>query len=253
MKSTIKRTNPQELTLEELKVYLYGPTKIGKTTFCDGLDGNLFIATEDGQSFLHDAAVVRVYNWKGFKTLLDDMEKSPAEFKEFKVFTVDTVDMLYRYCFAAVCKKLLIEHPRDNNFGADWAAIKQEWSVQIARLLAMNTGVYFIGHSKMMEETPKSGKFEQFPMLPAGGCHLIKSLCDFEFSAIFVDKRVEAVLQSGNKGKKMVRVPRMLTRATVGSTAGNRLGTLPEEMNIDFEEFKKEFANALKQNKPTDS
>lgn len=247
MKSVIKRTSPKDLTLEELKVYLYGPTKIGKTTFCSRLDGNLFIATEDGQSFIEDAAVVRIHNWKDFLTLLRDMQQHPGEFAEFKVFTVDTVDTLYRFCFAYVCKTLGIDYPRDGNFGSDWAAIKQEWSMKVADLLSMDKGIYFIGHSKMMEEVPRSGKFETFPMLPANGGHLIKSMCDFEFAALWVDKRVPTVLPSGKKGHKMTRVPRMLTRATVGSTAGNRLGSLPEEMDINFEEFEKEFFAALKE------
>jgi len=85
--------------LNDLTALVYGPSKIGKSTWCSHAENALFLATEPGLNALEvfEAPI----------TCWDDLLQACAEIAEgkhdFKTIVIDTVDNAYRMCADYVC------------------------------------------------------------------------------------------------------------------------------------------------------
>jgi len=122
-------------TLSDLTALVYGPSKIGKSTWCSKADDALFLATEPGLNAL-EVFQTPITCW-------DDLLQACAEIAEgkheFKTIVVDTVDNAYKMCSDYVCKKFKIEHESDLGYGKGLRADQQRVPArhQQARLPAL--------------------------------------------------------------------------------------------------------------------
>ena len=117
-------------TLSDLTALVYGPSKIGKSTWCSKADDALFLATEPGLNAL-EVFQTPITCW-------DDLLQACAEIAEgkheFKTIVVDTVDNAYKMCSDYVCKKFKIEHESDLGYGKGYALINNEFQRVINKL-----------------------------------------------------------------------------------------------------------------------
>ena len=117
-------------TLSDLTALVYGPSKIGKSTWCSKADDALFLATEPGLNAL-EVFQIPITCW-------DDLLQACAEIAEgkheFKTIVLDTVDNAYKMCSDYVCKKFKIEHESDLGYGKGYALINNEFQRVINKL-----------------------------------------------------------------------------------------------------------------------
>ncbi len=216
--------------LEDKLTLLYGPPKIGKTTFASKLEDPLFLATEPGHKFIR-ARVTNIANWPTFTKAVERLEKEYGKTVECSTFVVDTVDNLAKFCRHHVCAVQGIAHPSDQEWGKGWDALFDQFNEWIVRLCMIGPGVVFIGHSTEKEVTSRGLKITKtMPAMATTAYRAINPLVDFIFYAGFKREKVD--------GK--VKISRVLyTKPSEERDAGDRSSVLPATMKLDAEEVKK--------------
>ena len=152
----------------ELLVWLvYGPPKIGKSSFLADFDDPLFLTTERGHRHL-SIYERKIENWSDFKVAVTEL-KGPNG-KRFKTVGIDTLPLLYGMCLDYVCEKKGMEHPSDEDFGRGYDFVNQEFQREMVRLSLLGKGIVFIAHHKQVEVKARGLKYTKTaPKLP-GGC-----------------------------------------------------------------------------------
>lgn len=219
--------------IEDFLMFLYGPPKVGKSTFCSHFDQALFCATEPGLKWLR-VRQVQVTKWEDFQDFVVSLEAKFAEL-DVRTVVVDTVDNLYKFCLDYVCQVKNMEHPSDQEWGKGWEAVSSEWHRWVVRLASIGCGVVFIGHSVDREVTYRAMKITKtVPAIPGTGYRTINALVDFIFYAGF--KTVKAA------GTGEIVERRILhTKPSESIEAGDRSGKLPATMSFAFDTFSQAF------------
>lgn len=151
-----------EYTLDELRMILYGPPGIGKSTFAAGMNYNkdedeyipsamteqiLFLTTEKAHKNLN-IYKEEISCWEDFlkaeKAILNERHK-------FHIIVIDTIDNLYMFNQDYVGKKHKFVHPADLQYGKGWDLVKTEFRTPILRLSASDFGLIFVSHSDELE------------------------------------------------------------------------------------------------------
>lgn len=150
-----KRTPKRKLW--DNTIFLFGVSKIGKSTLVSELEDNLFINTGGGLDAL-SVYEVAIPTWKDFLkagALLVSGEHN------FKVITIDTVDRLHKLCVGHMMEKLEIIHPQDVGYGKAYDMIKDEFMRPLMKLALSPLGLIMISHVKDIEITTKVRKFHK--------------------------------------------------------------------------------------------
>lgn len=154
---------------------MYGEKKIGKTSLWSHADRAFFMMCESGAKALK--LMQRPVNtWEQFKSYVALLEKDTA----FRTVVVDTVDLAYLYCTRAVCKKMGIEHPSDEDWGKGWSAVREEFITQINRLTNSGKGVVLISHAAEREIKTRTGdKYDKIiPTVPGQAREVLEGIVD---------------------------------------------------------------------------
>ncbi len=164
-KSNVSKSDlelPTEMTtgkvlLSKIRMLLYGPPKIGKTTLASGWPGALFLATEKG----YDA--IKVYkkdvtSWQMFKDIVDVIV---AGDHKFKTVVIDTADLLFKLCNDAMCQELDITHVSDEDWGKGYDIVANEFERVINKLFMSDYGLILISHTKIQDLTSRTGKLSK--------------------------------------------------------------------------------------------
>ena len=138
--------------------FLYGPPKVGKTTFGSQMPGHIILAFEKGYNALPGVMAVDVTTWGEMKTLLRDFKK-PEVKERYQSIIIDTADVAAEVCQKYVCNQLGIENIGDGGWGTNgWAKYKKEFEETFRTLTQLGYAVVFISHEKEKTIKPKEGE-----------------------------------------------------------------------------------------------
>ncbi len=231
---------------------LYGPTKIGKTSFCAATDA-LFLCTEPGTEAL-STYEIQITDWGspytidkhgvsrgGLYAVSQEIWRAynAGEKLPYTSVVIDTIDNAWAFCQADVCRRLSIKHPSDAGYGKGWDAVKKEFRSVLLGLARLPIGLWLISHSKTTTiETKGQPSYDRTtPTLPGSAREIVLGLCDMVLLADF------QITGKGNE-QKQERVIR--TKPTAGYDAGDRTGKLPETIPLNYNAFMKSFDEAFK-------
>lgn len=218
-----ERSKPS-LSPDTMKVLLYGPEKIGKTTLAANFnpEHTLFLATEPG----HDALSVFKIDLTSWEQYREVGKQLAAGDHEFKTVVIDTVDNLAKLCQDKITSDLGITHPSDLEWGKGWDAFGTEFKLRISALAALGLGIWFVSHSRTDEVKQRVGSISVTqPSLSGSSRKFISGFVD----AIFYVESVQG--ESGEQ--RLIR-----TAAAENHSAGVR-GTqdlsikLPDPLPLD--------------------
>jgi len=220
VKLPTKKTDGNVL-LSELRLLLFGPPKVGKTTMVSEFPGVIYLATEKGYKSLK-VHKIDIKSWGDFCDAVNTLTKTSHQ---FKTVVIDTIDILWNLCVEKVCTELEIEHPSDEDWGKGYDIISKTFEKEINKLFLSDMGVILISHTKTVELVNRVGKITK----------IVATLSNTARRIIL--PKVESI---GYMGLKMLKnkngdfIERRILSFAPSETleAGDRTGKFPEEFIV---------------------
>jgi hypothetical protein len=212
---------PPTKSADRACVFLYGPPKIGKSTFAAGADAH-FLECEPGLDFL-DVFKTSISSWV---ELCEAVKEITAAFRvgnyPHKTIALDTVDVAFVLCQAHVLGKHRVQHESDLEFGKGWGLVENEFRRLITDLCGIGPGVIMISHAEQKEVKDIHGakSLKIVPTLPKNAREVALPLSDI---ILFADI---------HGGKRVLR-----TKPSRDHEAGDRSNRLPDPLDLSYPAF----------------
>lgn len=137
--------------------FLYGPAKVGKTTFGSQMPGALILAFERGYSAIPGVIAQDITTWGEMKQVVRELKK-PEVRERYKSLIVDTVDIAADCCQKWICSQLGIENIGDGGWTTNgWAKYKKEFEEVFRTLAQLGYAIVFLSHDKEKTIKPQNG------------------------------------------------------------------------------------------------
>lgn len=227
---------PQKITkastTSRIRAFVFGETKIGKSTWASQWPKPLFLATEPTLSHL-DRYEVEIKSWGDF---LRAGAAIVQEEHEFETIVVDTIDALYALCAQDICQKEDADYEGDiGSMGKGWWMVNRQLTEKIRKLAQLPYNLILISHTTQKEVTTVRGKYTQWTSnLPPKTKTALYSLCDLVLLAT-----VETMI--AEKGPEEQRV--LKSGKSVNYETGSRFA-IPDTLPLSYEALR----NALNGN-----
>jgi len=240
MLPTVK--TPPKRSLSDVSILLYGPSKIGKSTFASQAPDAIFLATEPGLNAL-EVYQQPIGNWSEFLEVCAELSKGKHP---FKTVVIDTIDVLYRLCADHICQKRGLEHESDGSHGKVYGLIKNEIYRVLTKLAHLPYGLILISHSQDRDLETRTGTVTRtVPTLSESFRQIVIGLVDL---ILYCDVQAE---QDETGARILRRVIR--TKPSPNYDAGDRFGCLPEVMPLDYRTFSEAFSKGKTTTTPADT
>lgn len=216
---------PPTTDIARITMLLYGPPKVGKSTFCSRFQNGFFLATEPGLNHL-ETYNMRADTWDEALSILADLEANPSRFAPI---IIDTVDKLWDFCVTYITQKNKVETISDLAYGKGYSLALNEFSRFIQRLVSLRTGIIFVSHHDYDEITQIDGTtIKKFmPSVPQRIRDVIMPLVD-----VIAFATVEYQMNPETGARKERRI--LHTQPGILWEAGDRTGRLPAEMPFSY-------------------
>lgn len=142
--------------MKRIKMILYAEPGVGKSVFASKFPKPFFICSDDNYEWLLDfgakeEAHVKVTSWTDAKKVFKD------EFNEHETIVVDLTEDLFMWCELEWCKKNGVEHPSDLGWGKGYSGPRNEFFVEISKLLAKDKNIVLLMHGEVITLKNKRG------------------------------------------------------------------------------------------------
>jgi len=256
------RSHERKTKLEDYVIWIYGPPKIGKTTF--GLQlfsGGLLVAAEKGYNGLDVEHVIDITSWEDMIALHEHLMTDAKD--TYPGIIYDTVDKLQKYCQSWVCDHFGYTYPSEGEMGKGWAQISDEFRRIMAPLTQLPCGSLFVSHDTSEKNFSVKGfkSDKRVPDIGGGSGRLIRELVDLEMyatvEASLPAKAREKLREQDKEGSSSDEqsVEPELRRILVLQPspyveAGGRMRDLPVLCDLSASALRDAFAKSLKQSAP---
>jgi hypothetical protein len=236
----LPKSKSEPLTrLEDHTVLIYGPPKIGKSTFCSQAEDALFLATEPGLNSL-SVHKVDIPNWETLCMTLKEIKEGNHQ---FKAIVVDTIDNGYACCADFICAKYGIDYQGDLPHGKGWVLVSNEFNRILTKMAHLPYGLFLVSHAQDKEYQGRTGSIiKTQPSLPDRARKAVQGLVDI---ILYCDIE-DYISETGEPLSRHV----IRTKPTSRYEAGDRTGRLPETVELHYGAFKRAF-NGQPSIKPT--
>jgi len=220
-----------------LKIVIYGPEGIGKSTFASQFPDPLFIDTEGGTSNLNIRRIKCNKSWNELISIVKEIHDNPTI---CKTVVLDSADWSEFLCINAVCEKYRKNNIEDFGFGKGYVYLLDEYSKLLTfldQLIEVGINVVITAHAKprKFELPEEQGAFDRYEMkLTRQVAPLIKEWCDALF---FVNYKIYVVTTENNSKKAQGGKRVLYTTHNPTYDAKNRFN-LPEELELNFTSIK---------------
>jgi len=231
-----------------LKIVIYGPEGIGKSTFASKFPDPLFIDTEGGTSNLDVRRIKCSKSWDELLLIVKEIIKNPTI---CKTLVLDTADWSETMCINAVTEKYRKNNIEDFGYGKGYTYLLDEYTRLLSlfdELIEVGINVVVTAHAKprKFELPEEQGAFDRYEMkLTRQVAPVIKEWCDALF---FVNYKIYVVTTENNTKKAQGGKRVLYTTHNPTYDAKNRFD-LPEELELKFEAIAHLFEGQEKQKK----
>ena len=225
-----------------LKIVIYGPEGIGKSTFASQFPDPLFIDTEGGTSNLDIRRIKCNKSWDELISVVKEIKDNP---NICKTIVLDTADWSESLCTNAVCEKYRKNNIEDFGYGKGYVYLVDEFSKLLTlldQLIEAGINVVINAHAKprKFELPEEQGAFDRYEMkLSKQVAPLLKEWCDALF---FVNYKIYVITTENNSKKAQGGKRVLYTTHNPTYDAKNRFD-LPEELELKFTSIAHLFEN----------
>ena len=217
-----------------VKVVLYGPEGIGKSTFASQFPDPVFIDTEGGTKRLNVARLPAPTSWQ---MLMDEVTEVARGNVPCGTLVIDTADWAEKFCMEGVCAKYKVNSIEAFNYGKGYTYAKEEFAHLLDALeevLAAGKHVVVTAHAQIsrFEQPDAVGSYDRWTMKTSKQvAPLLREWCDM---LLFANYKT-VVEKDGQNGKAKASGGKRVLYTTHNPCwdAKNRFG-LPDEVPFEF-------------------
>ena len=222
-----------------LKVVIYGPEGIGKSTLASRFPEPVFIDTEGSTRHLDVARLDAPTSWQMLLTEVEYIKANPGV---CKTLVIDTADWAEQLCIASFCAGKQIKGIEDLGYGKGYIYIAEDFGKLLNKLEEIrNTGVNIVvtAHAAMrkFEQPDELGAYDRWELkLNKKTAALLKEWADVLLFANYKTMVINVDGQGAQKGKNKAQGGKrvLYTSHNPCWDAKNRLG-MPEELDMSWE------------------
>ena len=222
-----------------IKVVLYGPEGIGKTTFASQFPDALFIDTEESTKMLNVRRFDKPKTWADVLGMVAAVVSNPTI---CKTLVIDTADWAERLCEQYVCKRGKVDSIEGFGYGKGYTMVGEEFAKLLDALTTATTkgvNVVLTAHSmiRKFERPDEAGAYDRYELKlgnKAGNrcAAAVKEWCDL---LLFANYK-EIVSEVGGKKKAYGGQRVMYTTHHPCWDAKNRFD-LKDEMPFEYQQI----------------
>lgn len=219
-----------------LKVVLYGPEGIGKSTLASRFPRPLFIDTEGSTRHMDVARTERPSSWAQLQEQVSCVWEDPDL---CETLVIDTADWAEQLCIASFCAQKKLSGIEEMGYGKGYVYIAEDFGRllnTLSEITERGVNVVLTAHAQMrkFEQPDEMGAYDRWELkLQKKTASLVKEWADLLLFANYKTISVAAD-KDGKKFKAQGGRRVLYTTHHPCWDAKNRLG-LPEEMAMDWE------------------
>lgn len=135
--------------MKRIKMVLYGEPGVGKSVFASKSPKPFFICTDGNYEWLEEFgadpnAHVNVMSWSEAKKIFNKLQS--AEYEKYETIVVDLTEDLFKWCEQEYCVRNNIEHLSDLGYGKAYDTTRNEFFIEICKLINLDKNIIFIMH-----------------------------------------------------------------------------------------------------------
>lgn len=219
-----------------VKVVLYGPEGIGKSTFAARFPDPVFIDTEGGTKRLDVRRLPRPTSWA---MLLDEVAEAARGGVPCTTLVLDTADWAETLCIRSICAKAKVDGLEGFGYGKGYVYVKEEFGRlldQLEEVVATGRNVVVLAHATIakFEQPDAVGNYDRWQMKTTKQvAPLLREWCDMLLFANY--KTVVEKSGSGPNAKNKASGGRRVMYTTHHACwdAKNRFG-LADELPLGY-------------------
>lgn len=230
-----------------LKVVVYGPEGIGKTTFANNFPQPVYIDTEGSTNFIDGQKLPDPTSWTMLLEELEYLKSTPGVARTIVIDTMDWAEALAK-------QHLMSKNNWDaidaSSYGTRYVALADEIGKllnKLSELVELNYNVVLLAHSetKKHELPDELGAFDRYVLkLERRDASLVKEWADM---ILFANFKTTVITDSKTNSKKATGGQRvMYTTHKPTWDAKNRLG-LADELPFDYEQIRSQLEQVMPQ------
>lgn len=217
-----------------LKLVVYAPEGLGKTTLASQCPNPIFLDTESGSYHLDVARFPEIRGWHDIVNAVAWLKENKDD---FKTLVIDTVDWAERYLIEDICRRNHKNGIEDFGYGKGYTYLAEEFSKFLRSLESLrDQGMHIImlAHCaiKKFEQPDSVGAYDRYELkLSKQVAPLLKEWCDALLFGNYFIRIAES--ESGKKRGVGGRERVFYTTHCASWDAKNRHG-LDEKLPFDF-------------------
>lgn len=216
---------------------IYGPPKIGKTTFGSKMPGALILAFERGYNALPGVYAIDITSWGDIKQIVRELKK-PEVKEKFKSIIIDTVDQAADLCQKYICNQLGIENIGDGGWTNNgWNKYKKEFEQTFLTIAQLGYALVFLSHDKEKNIKLQTGKeYQQISSsMQTSAMSIVENMSDL------IGYAHPEVGPDGPTGRRVLslRSPDNTIRC------GSRFKYMPAEIEFSYDSLEKALNEAI--------
>ena len=236
-----------------VKVVIYGPEGIGKSTLASRFPEPVFIDTEGSTSSMDVARLPKPTSWTMLLSEVDYVKSNPTC---CRTLVIDTADWAEQLCSSQVCASHHIDGIEDLGYGKGYVYLKEEFGRllnKLSDLLDLGINVVITAHAMMrkFEQPDELGAYDRWELKLSKQCApLLKEWSDMLLFCNYKTLVVNVDNKGASKGKNKAQGGRRViyTQHHPCWDAKDRFG-LPDEIDMDYE-YLRPIIEGTQQNRP---
>ena len=219
--------------IRALKVVLYGPEGIGKTSLAACFPGVVFIDTEGSTKSFDVARLPAPTSWEMLKA---EVQEVLSHADEVGTLCIDTADWAERLCSQAICEKGKKGGIEDFGYGKGYVYMAEEFGRMLdlcSQLTDRGVNVVFTAHTQQrrVELPDQMDTYDKYELKCSK--QISPMLKEWADMVLFCNFKTFVVQSDSKRGKAQGGERKMYAAHRPAFDAKNRFG-LPDEMPMDF-------------------